>query len=185
MEFALSEERQMLADTANRFIADRYDIAARHANAERDEGFNRETWAELAELGLVGALMPPDVGGFGGLGEDIAVVFEALGRGLVVEPFLASGVLGAGAIVISGNDTQKAMLEDVASGQVLLALAHGEPDSRYSLAHVRTQANKEDSSWRLNGRKAVVLNGDTLPCRVPQFPVEKIGPVAGRFFGSR
>ena len=49
MEFALSEERQMLADTARRFIADRYDITARHANAKLDDGFSRDTWNELAE----------------------------------------------------------------------------------------------------------------------------------------
>ena len=64
MHFDLSEERQMLADTASRFIADRYDIKTRHTNAKRDEGFNRDTWAQFADLGLIGALLPPDVGGF-------------------------------------------------------------------------------------------------------------------------
>ncbi len=161
MEFALSEERQMLADTVGRFVADRYDIAARHANAKLDGGFNRATWADMAELGLVSALLPPEVGGFGGLGEDIAVIFEALGRGLVVEPFLASGVLGASPLMLEGTDAHKALLEDVAAGKVILALAHGEPESRYSLSQVKTQANKEGDTWRLNGRKAVVLNGDT------------------------
>ena len=161
MEFGLSEERQMLADTANRFIADRYDITVRHANAALDDGFNRATWGELAELGLIGALLSPDVGGFGGLGEDISVVFEALGRGLVVEPFLATGVLGASPMMLSGSDAQKAMLEDVIAGKTLLALAHGEPDGRYDLARVTTRATKEGDSWRINGRKAVVINGDS------------------------
>ncbi len=161
MDFALSEERQMLADTAGRYIGDRYDIATRHTNAGMEGGFNRATWGELAELGLIGALLPADVGGFGGMGDDIAVVFEALGRGLVVEPFLATGVLGASPIAIAGSDEQKAMLEDVAAGKTLLALAHGEPESRYGLAQVKTQATQEGGTWRLNGRKAVVINGDT------------------------
>ena len=66
--------------------------------------------AQFADLGLIGALLPPDVGGFGGTGEDIAVVFEKLGNGLVVEPFLASGVLGAHPIVVAGTEAQKALL---------------------------------------------------------------------------
>lgn len=161
MHFDLSEERQMLADTTRRFIADRYDINVRHANAKLDHGFNRETWSEFADLGLIGALLPGDVGGFGGTGEDIAVVFESLGRGLVVEPFLATGVLGAGALVAAGSDAHKAMLEDVMAGRLLLALAHGEPDSRYEMASVKTRATSAGDGWQLSGNKAVVLNGDS------------------------
>ncbi len=161
MDFELSEERQMLADTAGRFIQNRYDLDTRHANAKIDGGFNRETWAEFADLGLIGALLPGEVGGFGGTGEDIAVVFEKLGRGLVVEPFMATGILGASPIALAGTDAQKAMLEDVIAGTTLLALAHGEPDARYELAHVAATAEKSGEGWRINGNKAVVLNGDT------------------------
>ena len=161
MHFDLSEERQMLADTTRRFIADRYDINVRHANAKLEEGFNRETWSELADLGLIGALLPGDVGGYGGTGEDIAVVFETLGRGLVVEPFLATGVLGAGALVAAGSDAQKALLENVMAGKLMLALAHGEPDSRYEMASVKARATKSGDGWQLSGGKAVVLNGDS------------------------
>ena len=161
MHFNLSEERQMLADTTRRFIAERYDINVRHANAKLDGGFNRETWAELADLGLIGALLPGEVGGFGGTGEDIAVIFEALGRGLVVEPFLASGILGASAIAQIGSDSQKALLEDVIAGKLTLALAHGEPDSRYDMASVKTRASQTGDGWQISGSKAVVLNGDT------------------------
>lgn len=161
MHFDLSEERQMLADTASRFIADRYDIKTRHANAKRDEGFNRDTWREFADLGLIGALLPPEVGGYGGTGEDIAVVFERLGNGLVVEPFLASGVLGAHPLAAAGTDAQKALLEDVIAGNCLLALAHGEPDSRYETARVSTRAERSGDGWRITGNKAVVINGDS------------------------
>lgn len=161
MHFYLSEERQMLADTTNRFIADRYDIKVRHANAKLDDGFNRETWSEFADLGLIGALLPAEVGGFGGTGEDIAVIFESLGRGLVVEPFLATGILGATPIAEAGSDAQKALLEEVIAGKTLLALAHGEPDSRYEFASVKTRATKSGDGWQITGNKAVVLNGDT------------------------
>ncbi len=161
MDFELSEERQMLADTATRYVRDEYDIKSRHARAAMEDGFCRKTWDQLAELGLVGALLPPDVGGFGGLGEDIAVVFEALGRGIVVEPFLATGVLGASPLVIAGTDAQKAMLEDVIAGKTLLALAHGEPEGRYTTSYVKTKAEAKGGGWVINGRKAVVVSGDS------------------------
>ena len=149
MHFALSEERQMLADTTRRFIADRYDIKTRHANAKLDAGFNPDTWTELADLGLVGALLPAEVGGFGGTGEDIAVIFESLGRGLVVEPFLATGILGGWPLAEAGSDAQKAILDDVIAGKCLLALAHGEPDSRYEVASVKTTATRSETAGSL------------------------------------
>jgi len=67
MDFNLSEERQMLADTTNRYIHDQYEIATRHKHAAQDGGFDKATWLTLADLGLIGALLPPDVGGLGGL----------------------------------------------------------------------------------------------------------------------
>ena len=161
MDFGLSDDRRMVRDTVERFVRERYPIETRHAHAALDGGFNRATWAEFAELGLIGALLPEDAGGFGGAGEDILVVMEALGRGLVVEPFLATAVLGATPIVLTGTQAQRAVLEDVAAGGTLLAFAHGEPESRYALAGVATTAERAGSNWVLRGQKAVVLNGDT------------------------
>ena len=161
MDFELSDERRMLVETASRVIGEMYDLKSRLARAESDDGFSRDAWAQFAELGLIGALLPAEVDGFGGAGADIAVVFEALGRGLVVEPFLASGVLGAFPIVRAGTDVQMALLADVMSGATLLALAHGEPEGRYQPTHVATSAVAKGSGWVLNGRKCVVVNGDT------------------------
>jgi len=159
MDFNHTDERQMLADMAGRFVREQYPIDTRHANAASDEGFSRETWAQLAELGLIGALFSEEAGGFGGKGFDIAVVFEQLGSGLVVEPFLAN-LLG-GTALMHGSSAQKEMLESVIGGETLLAFAHGEPSGRYSVSHVETTAEKSDSGYVLNGNKAVVISGDT------------------------
>lgn len=161
MDFELSDERRMLHDTAARFLRERYAIATRHANAALPDGFSRGMWAAFADLGLIGALLPPEVGGFGGLGEDIAVIFEALGRALAVEPFLASGILGASPLALAGSPGQRALLAEVIAGDLTLALAHGEPDARYGLSHVATAATEAGGLWRLNGRKAMAINGDS------------------------
>ena len=154
MDFQLSEERQMLADMLGRFVREEYPIDVRHKAAEMEGGFDPAMWAQMAELGAVGALIPPDAGGFGGMGEDIAVVFEALGRGIVVEPFLSTGVLGAHALVGAGKDE---ILEEVIAGTKHLALAHTEADSRYEMSRVSCKADGD----KITGEKKVVLNGAT------------------------
>ncbi|MEO0359582.1 MAG: acyl-CoA dehydrogenase family protein, partial [Pseudomonadota bacterium] len=154
MDFQLSEERQMLADTLGRFVREKYDLPVRHAAAEMEGGFDPAMWTEFAELGAIGALIPESVGGFGGMGEDIMVVFEALGRGIVVEPFLATGVLGATPLVKAGKTD---MVEEVIGGALHLALAHSEPDSRYEMSRVACRAE----GGKITGRKSVVLNGGT------------------------
>lgn len=160
MDFTLSEERRMLLDTAERFIRDQYSLEVRHANTKLEPGYSREIWGRFAELGLIGALLPPQAGGFGGDAEDLAVVFEALGRGLVVEPFLATGVLGAWPLV-AADDAFTEILDGVVAGEATLAFAHGEPDNRYSLSQISTRAERSSDGWVLNGRKSVVLNGDS------------------------
>src|SRR3546814_13093454 len=85
------------------------------------------------------------------------VVAEAIGRGLVVEPYLATVVLGGGLVTQAGSEAQKAdILPRIASGATLLAFAHGEPQGRYELAHVATRPE----AGRPTGRKSVVVNGD-------------------------
>ena len=90
MNFEHTEERRMLADSLNRFIAEQYDFETRDRIVKSAPGFSREIWRQFAELGVIGALFREADGGFGGAGFDIAVVFEALGRGLVVEPLPVS-----------------------------------------------------------------------------------------------
>ncbi len=161
MDFNHTEDRTMLKDMVARFLADNYPLEERHKAAESADGFSRNLWARFAELGLVGALFSETDGGFGGGGFDINVLFEELGRGLVVEPFLASAVLGGGVLAELGNDTQKQILGEVIAGTKLLAFAHGEPDSRYDQSCVATRAVRTENGWTLDGRKAVVLNGDS------------------------
>ncbi|MEY8829260.1 acyl-CoA dehydrogenase family protein [Sedimentitalea sp. XS_ASV28] len=160
MNFDLTEERQMLQDTLRRFLADRYATAERNAIIDSDAGFSSDIWAQMAELGVLGALFTEADGGFGGAGFDITTVFEELGRAGVVEPVLETAVLGGGLIAALGNDAQKSLVEEVIGGGVHLAFAHGEPASRYDLTRVETTAKADGDDIVLNGRKAVVANAE-------------------------
>ncbi len=160
MNFQLTEERQMLADTLRRFLSDRYTTSVRNAILDSETGMSAEIWGQLADLGIIGALFSEDDGGFGGKGFDLAVVFAELGRAGVVEPFLDTGVLGGGLIAALGNADQKALIDDVIAGTLHLAFAHGEPTSRYDLDRIESTATAQGDNIVLNGRKAVVVNAE-------------------------
>lgn len=159
VDFALTEERQMLQDTLRRYLSDRYDTETLNGILLGDEGYSPAVWSELAELGVIGAMFDETQGGFGGAGFDLVVVFEEFGRAGVVEPFLDTAVLSGGLIAELGAESQRAMLEEVITGNLQLAFAHGEPNSRYDLSRVSTTAEIRGDAVVLNGRKAVVGNG--------------------------
>ncbi|MBP0594969.1 acyl-CoA dehydrogenase family protein [Paraburkholderia sp. LEh10] len=158
MNFQHTEDRRMLADTLNRFVNEQYGFATRDALARSDSGFSRELWVRFAELGVVGALFDEADGGFGGAGFDIAVVFESLGRGLVVEPLLGALVVGR-ALAHAGSDAQKAIIASLIEGHVAAALAHDEPGSHYEMTRVSTRAARGSNGWVLTGAKTVVQQG--------------------------
>ncbi|WOD19434.1 acyl-CoA dehydrogenase family protein [Paraburkholderia kirstenboschensis] len=159
MNFQHTEDRRMLADTLNRFVSEQYGFETRDRIARSPQGYSAELWTRFAELGIIGALFDEANGGFGGGGFDIAVVFESLGRGLVVEPFLDTLIVGQ-AVARNGNDTQRGLLGELIDGSRIAALAHGEPGGHYELSRVTTRAQRKGNAWQLNGAKAVVQNGE-------------------------
>lgn len=158
MDLSLSEEQRLLGDAASRFIAGRYTFEARRAILQSTEGFSRDIWRELAELGWLGLAIPEEFGGLGAGAVETGIVMEALGRALVVEPYLVTAVVSAPLIAELGSHEQKsAMLPQVAAGKLLLAFAHAEPQARFALEDVATMATRVDDGWRISGRKDVVL----------------------------
>jgi hypothetical protein len=158
MNFEHTEDRRMLADSLNRFVAEQYAFATRDRIAKSPTGFSTDIWRRFADLGVIGALFGEAEGGFGGSGFDIAVVFEALGRGLVVEPLLGAMMAGA-AISAAGSAAQKGLLAEIIGGTTIAALAHDEAGSHYELARVQTRATLGGDGWVLDGAKAVVPQG--------------------------
>ena len=119
MNFDLSEEQQLLADSVRRFVAQDYAFEKRKAIVDSAEGYSASAWTTMAELGLLALPVPTDHGGFGGTAVDLMPVMEAFGEALVVEPY-ASTVVAARMLQRGGHVE---LLPAIAEGRLKLAFA--------------------------------------------------------------
>lgn len=162
MDFDLNDEQRMLKDSVDRMILDQYSFEQRNQYLQEPHGFSHARWTQFAEMGLLGMPFSENDGGFGGGPVETMIVMEAFGRGLVVEPYLATVVLGGGFIRTGGSAAQRAeYLPQISDGSLLLAFAHSERQSRYKLSDVATSARAIDGGFILNGEKRLVLHGDS------------------------
>lgn len=160
MNFELSEEQQLIADGANRFVRERYDFETRQALVKSDIGYSAENWGHFAEMGWLAMTLPEAYGGLDAGPAEVMLLMEAFGRGLVVEPYLPTVLLGAELIKRLGSDTHKQEhLTAIAEGREKVAFAFVEADMGYDLRHVAMPAQASDDGYILAGRKQVVLGG--------------------------
>lgn len=160
MDFDFTEEQTALRDALTRQLERSYGFDKRKQIVASATGISDKVWQQLAELGALAVALPEAHGGLGGNAVDTLVVMHALGRRLVVEPYLPTVVLGAGLLLEAGSEAQRAILPAVASGERYLALAHDEADARYLLSYVTTQAKRDGDGFVLDGDKQVVLGGE-------------------------
>jgi len=160
MDFSLNEVQSMLADSIEKFVANDYDFESRQKYSASETGFSKEVWQTFAELGWTAVPFSEEDGGFDGGPVDLMLVMERLGRGLVIEPYLANIVLAGGVLKRAANNEQKAeWLGPLIGGELQATLAFVEPQARYEINNVATTAVPSGDSWLLNGRKGYVLNG--------------------------
>jgi pimeloyl-CoA dehydrogenase small subunit len=162
MDFDLTEEQRLLKESVDGLLADSYDFESRKKYAKEKGGWSKVVWSKLAEQGLLGLPFSEEDGGFGGGAVETMIVMEALGRALVLEPYLATVVIGGGFLRHGGSAAQKAAhVPGIVDGSKTLAFAQLEKNSRYDLADVATTAKKKGDGWIIDGEKFVVLNGET------------------------
>lgn len=162
MDFDYNDEQRLLGESVARFATDRYDFESRLKAMREPDGWSRKAWHEMAELGLLAMPFAEEDGGFGGGGVETMIVMEALGRGLALEPYLSTVILAGGAIRHAGSAVQKeARIGRIASGELLMALAHQEPDGPRLGLGGNMNAARQNDGWLLTGRKVAVLHGAT------------------------
>lgn len=156
MDFNFNPEQLQFADALKRWIGRDYGFEARRAIVHSEAGVSSDAWATLVELGMTALPVPEEQGGFSGTAVDMFVVMRELGRGLVVEPYFAT-VLGAEFLRLGGLHPQ--LLERVATGDLKLACALGERQSRHDMRDIATRAEVDGDGYVLRGEKKVVLHG--------------------------
>lgn len=158
MHFDLTEEQQMLADTTRDVLSRAYDTESRNkiidVPVDSGPGWSREVWQQLAEIGILGLGLDEDSGPI-----EVMVVMTEIGRRLAPEPVAAAALIPGAVIAAHGSDAQRALLEEVSSGERLLAFAHTEHGRRGG-GVLSTSAAQQSDSWTLTGRKNPVLAGD-------------------------
>ena len=164
MDFTFTEEQQMLQDTTRRFVAGEYSPETRRERLRAQAAGNadRKVWQGLADLGLTALNVPEADGGLGGSAIDTMLVMQALGEGLVNEPFLTSAVLSTQALTLLGSESQRAvMLPALAAGEMIAVFAHDERATRFDRMAVATRARVDEAGYVLNGAKSMIAYAPT------------------------
>src|SRR6201747_334839 len=162
MDFDLSEEQRLLKESVDGLLGDSYDFEARKKYMAEKGGWSKAVWSKLAEQGLLGLPFSEEDGGFGAGAVETAIVMEAMGKALVLEPYLATVVIAGGFLRHGASAEQKAAhIPGIIDGSKTFAFAQLEKNSRYDLADVATSAKKKADGWVIDGEKFVVLNGDS------------------------
>jgi alkylation response protein AidB-like acyl-CoA dehydrogenase len=156
MDFALTEEQTLLGDVTREILTRTYDIETRQKITDTDLGWSRDVWSQLADTGILGLGFDPEEAGQ----IELMVVLTEIGRRLAPEPVAQAALIPGGLIAELGDDEQRALLDGVAEGRTLLALAHQEPGMRGLSVAVTTRAEEQGGSWTVTGVKNPVLAGD-------------------------
>ena len=161
MDFDLTEDQSLLADSVRKMFADGYGFEQRKAYIKSAEGWSTAMWAQYAELGLLGLPFAEADGGFGGGLTDTCLIAEQMGKALALEPWFSTVVLGGGFLRRASAEMRRELVPQVAAGECKLAFAQVERQSRYDLFDVATTARREGAGWVITGRKGMVLHGDS------------------------
>jgi alkylation response protein AidB-like acyl-CoA dehydrogenase len=156
MDFEFTQEQQQFSDALRRWMEKDYTFEHRKKILHSETGVSSDAWNTLAELGMTALPVPEEQGGFNGSAVDMMVVMKEIGRGLVVEPYLATA-LGAQFLKLAGK--QESLLEQVATGELKLAAAVGEKQARFDLFDITTTAAASGDGYVINGTKVVVIHG--------------------------
>jgi alkylation response protein AidB-like acyl-CoA dehydrogenase len=157
MDFALSEEQEMLKKSARDFLSVECPKKVVREIEAGDMGYSPELWKKMASLGWMGLALPEEYGGVGLSLLDMAVLFEEFGRAAMTEPMFSTVVLGALPILAWGTEEQKkAFLPKVAAGELFLTLAMAEPRVNEDPMFIATRAMTKDDGFLIHGTKLFV-----------------------------
>ncbi len=159
MDFSLSEEQVLLRDSVDKYVREHCTVERHRALSATEQGFDSNAWQQFAELGWLSIPFSEELGGIAGGATDLMVVAQALGNGLVREPFLSTVVTCGGFLQRGGSvEQQQQCIPAIIEGRAQWAFACAEQHGGYDLARVTTTAQRQGDGYVLTGKKFAVLN---------------------------
>ncbi|MBT8149308.1 MAG: pimeloyl-CoA dehydrogenase small subunit [Pseudomonadales bacterium] len=181
MNFDYSEEQTLIKDSIARYLQKDYPFDARREIARSETGYSKQHWQQFSELGWLAIPFAEELGGFGGNAIDDVIIMEELGKGLALEPYLATVILFGGLLASSADAAQhEQLITGIVDGSLQGALAYTEVQSRYALDDLQTTAALNGTDYVLNGEKIAVANGHTanriiVSARTAGSPIDRNG----------
>ena len=161
MDFAFSEDQEMLRASARDFLAKECGEARVRELLRAGGAYDAQLWKKIAELGWTSLGIPEEFGGYGGF-LDLVVVLEEAGRFLLPGPFFSTMGLAVPLLIEAGSEAQKKeVLGAIASGQARATVALTEPTGRWDAEGVALTARKAGGGWKLDGIKLFVPDAET------------------------
>jgi isovaleryl-CoA dehydrogenase len=183
-DLGLSDEQRLLRRTLREFA--RAKVAPRAHKIDAEQSFPAASWAEAAELGLLGATVSADLGGAGlGLtelcliGEELAAVCVSTAATVLHQADMVVGRLAR-----HGSAAQKERwLPGLIDGSLVGCLAMTEPEAGSDVMSMRARAERIEGGWRLNGAKTLITNGPVadlalIYARTPEHGERSLGMFA-------
>ncbi|BCX67870.1 acyl-CoA dehydrogenase family protein [Pseudomonas izuensis] len=161
MNFELTDEHKLLAESAERYMRERYVFEERRHTVSCGAHFSRKHWQHFAEMGWLALDIAEADGGVGASSFELTQLMEPLGHGLLLEPVVDTAVLCARILGTSDNTGERQrLLESIATGETVMALAHQEQDARNEYqVQLHSSARRVADGWALNGQKHRVFHG--------------------------
>jgi len=165
MDFALSEEQEMLRNSARDFLVKECPKTLIRQMETDEKGFPANLWKGMADLGWMGLVFPEEYGGSGMTFLDLAILIEELGRAIAPTPFLSSAVYCGLPILAAGTDEQKKQfLPKIAKGEMIMTLALTEPSASWEASGIATKATAEGDHFIINGTKLFIPDAHIADC---------------------
>lgn len=159
MDFNFSEEQQLLGDTVQRFMREHYTFEKRKEIMKSKEGWDRDTWNELTGLGLTAINVPEEHGGLSGGPVETMLVMNAIGQGLLLEPYLSTAVFAPALLKhLNSPAVSSELLPLIASGERIVVVAHQEAQARGEVIDVKVRAEKSGDGYVIDGLKSVIVH---------------------------
>jgi alkylation response protein AidB-like acyl-CoA dehydrogenase len=159
MNFEFSDEQRQLQETVDRYLTEQYPFDKFRAIKASQAGWDKTTWAGLAELGVLALNVPVTQGGLGFGPLETLAMMGPCGRSLLLEPFLSSAVIATAVLRPFAAERGVAeLLTRMAEGTAIAAVAHFERDSRFETQWVSARAERKGETYRIEGHKAVVMH---------------------------